>query len=537
MDVLSLRSESGLEVAKPCPGTFGTPEVAAPARPMRVLLLYPEVPQTFWGLTHALRFFGKRVFSPPLGLLTVAAMLPRGVERRLVDLNTAQVKDELIQWADYVFISAMAVQDESARALINRCKRLGAKIVAGGPLFTCCPDEFPEVDHLVLNEAEITFPEFLQDLARGCPRQRYSSEQHADMRTSPLPAYELLDVKAYAMLTLQFSRGCPNQCDFCNVTSLFGHRPRIKTTAQILAELDQLYKLGWKGKIFFVDDNLLCNKRYLKDELLPAIIRWQNGKNGISFHTQVSMNLADDQELVERMYAAGFDWVFIGIETPEEASLSECGKQQNLHRNMPEQVARLQYSGLQVLGGFIIGFDHDPPDIFRRQFEFIQNGGIAMAMVGLLQAPPGTKLYERLEKENRLVTTSFTPDSVVCDMNFVPRMDREMLLAEYKNLVRKLYSPDCYYRRVAILLSRLKPPSQKMPLSWDSAKAVVRCLFWLGFIRNGRGSFWKTFFWSCLFKPECVQAFFLLAIFGYHFARVYEDMITSASRASARAAV
>src|ERR1035441_466053 len=494
---------------------------------LKILLVYPEVPQTFWSLTHALWFLGRKAFSPPLGLLTVAAMLPEGTERRLVDLNTASLGDDDIRWADYVFISAMAIQSASARTLINRCKQFGKKIVAGGPLFTTSAEDFADVDHLVLNEAEITLPEFLRDLANGEAKPRYTSEERADLHVSPLPAYELLDTKPYALLAVQFSRGCPNQCDFCNVTSLFGHRPRIKTASQIIAELDQIYKLGWKGKISFVDDNLLCNKKYLKDELLPAIIEWQRGKDGISFHTQVSMNLADDQELIERMYTAGFEWVFIGIETPDETCLAECSKRQNLKRNMAEELARIQKAGLQILGGFIVGFDHDSPDIFQRQFDFIQGSGIVMAMVGLLQAPPGTRLYERLKQEKRLLRETFTPDSVVFDTNFTTIMDRGILLSKYKQLVNQLYAPGSYYGRVRVLLSRLKPPKAKLPFSWDTAKALARCFFWLGLVREGRGQFWQTLLWTCFNKPKNVDSFLVLAMFGYHFRKVYNDVVAT----------
>ena len=287
---------------------------------LKILLLYPEVPQTFWSLTHALRFFGKQAWSPPLGLLTVAALLPAQFERRLRDLNVVPLRDDDLAWADYVFLSAMDVQRESSRRIINRCKQAGVKVVAGGPLFTSDPASFGDVDHLVLNEAEATLPGFLNDLANGKPKPRYSTAEFTDVEASPLPAYQLLDTRGYGALSLQFSRGCPYHCEFCDVTALFGRRPRIKTAAQIVAELDNIHQTGWRGKIYFVDDNLMCNKAYLKNDLLPAIIHWKRGKRGVSFHTQITMNLADDQELMDLMYEAGFDWIFIGIETPDKAA-------------------------------------------------------------------------------------------------------------------------------------------------------------------------------------------------------------------------
>jgi len=491
---------------------------------LKILLIYPEVPQTFWSLTHALRFMGKRAYSPPLGLLTVAAMLPPEFQQRLRDLNLEPLRDDDLAWADYVFLSAMSIQQDSARRVIDRCKQAGVKIVAGGPLFTSEPGEFSDVDHLVLNEAEVTLPGFLADLAKGEAKPVYSSAEFADVCNSPLPAYQLLEAKYYGALSVQFSRGCPYQCDFCDVTTLFGRRPRIKTAAQTIAELDNIYHVGWRGKIYFVDDNLMANRPYLKDELLPAVIRWKRDKRGISFHTQITMNLADDQELMDLMYEAGFDWIFIGIETPDEGSLAECNKKQNLHRNLPEQIRRLQRSGLQVQGGFIVGFDHDPPDIFRRQFELIQENGIVMAMVGLLQAPVGTELFKRLKREGRLLG-AFSGNNVLDDTNIVTRMDRDTLRSNYRALVKALYEPKNYYNRVRNLLVQLKEPKEKPPLTKEVLLAVLRCFFWLGLIRKGREHFWRVFLWACFHKRESLQNFLGLAILGYHFCKIHEDLL------------
>ena len=491
---------------------------------LKILLVYPEVPQTFWSLTHALRFMGKRAYSPPLGLLTVAAMLPPEFERRLCDLNVEPLRDEDLAWADYVFLSAMDIQRESSRRVIDRCKQAGVKIVAGGPLFTSDPTQFSDVDHLVLNEAEVTLPVFLEDLATGQAKPVYTTDEYADMRISPLPAYQLLGTKYYGALSVQFSRGCPYHCDFCDVTTLFGRRPRFKTAAQTIAELDNIYRTGWRGKIYFVDDNLMANKPCLKDELLPAIIQWKREKRGISFHTQITMNLADDQELMDLMYEAGFDWVFIGIETPDAGSLAECNKKQNLHRDLPEQIRRLQRNGLQVQGGFIVGFDHDPPDIFRRQYELIQNNGIVMAMVGILQAPTGTDLFKRLQREGR-IRGEYCANNVADDTNVVTRMDRDTLRNSYRALVKALYEPRNYYNRVRNLLMHLKAPKEKPPVTPDILLAVMRCFFWLGLMRNGRAHFWRVFLWTCFRKPGSVQDFLGLAIMGYHFRRVHDDLL------------
>lgn len=497
-------------------------------KPLKILLVYPDVPQTFWSLTHALEFFGKKAWSPPLGLLTVAAMLPAEYERRLVDVNVQPLLHEDILWADYVFVSAMDVQRESSRRLIDLCHRLGRKVVAGGPLFTSDPGDFSDVDHLVLNEAEATLPPFLADLAQGSAKPVYSSNEFVDVTGSPVPSYELLSQRGYGAMSVQFSRGCPYQCEFCDVTTLFGRRPRIKAAGQILEELDNIYRSGWRGKIYFVDDNLMGNRPVLREQLLPALIRWKKGKRGISFHTQITMNLADDQELMDLMYEAGFDWIFIGIETPNEGSLEECKKKQNMRRDLPEQVRRLQRNGLQVQGGFIIGFDNDPPDIFARQYDLIQGSGIVMAMVGLLQAPKGTELYRRLKREGRLVGDYFA-NNVIDDTNILTRMDRDILRTNYRSLVRTLYNPKNYYDRVQTLLIHLKEPKERPLLSFDIFLAVLRCFFWLGIVRRGRYHFWRVLLWTCLKKRESFQNYIGLAILGYHFRKIHEDLFGDAN--------
>ncbi|MBI2437813.1 MAG: B12-binding domain-containing radical SAM protein, partial [Lentisphaerae bacterium] len=358
---------------------------------MNILLVYPEFPDTFWSFKHALEFVRKRAALPPLGLLTVAAMLPREWSKRLVDTNTRALTKKDLAWADMVFISAMVVQRESARRIIAQCKEAGRKVVAGGPLFSIEHNEFPDADHFILNEAELSIPDFLQDLAQGRPRRIYSSTKFADLRRTPAPMWELLNFRHYVCLSIQFSRGCPFTCDFCNVTALLGHRVRIKTSRQIIVELDSLYAQGWRSDVFFVDDNFIGNRQFLKTDLLPELIRWRKVKKGIVFNTETSLNLVEDQTLMEMMVEAGFSKVFIGIETPAEEGLAECGKHQNKNRNLVEDVKRIQRTGLQVQGGFIVGFDSDQPSIFKRQIEFIQKSGIVTAMVGLLQAPPGTR--------------------------------------------------------------------------------------------------------------------------------------------------
>src|SRR5574341_118165 len=397
---------------------------------MKILLLYPRFPDTFWSFKHALRFIRKKAGAPPLGLLTVAAMLPSEWEKRLVDLNVTDLTEEDLAWADYVFVSGMVVQRESVRAILKLCKTVGVRVVAGGPLFTMEHEQFPDVDHFVLHEAEETLAPFLRDLEHGQARRIYATEEFPDINQTPIPLWHMADLRHYETVGIQFSRGCPFNCDFCNVTALLGHRPRTKTAAQIIAELDSLYALGWRKSIFFVDDNFIGNKKQIKSEVLPALIEWRKGKTGMPFSTEVSINLADDPVLLGLMVQAGFDTVFVGIETPNEASLTECSKNQNKGRDLVESVKQLQRAGLQVQGGFIVGFDNDSPSIFQQQIDFIQKSGIVTAMVGLLQAPLGTRLYERMQKENRLVH-DFSGDNVDGSTNIIPRMGLEPLREGY----------------------------------------------------------------------------------------------------------
>jgi radical SAM superfamily enzyme YgiQ (UPF0313 family) len=407
---------------------------------MKILLVYPEFPDTFWSFKHAVTFIGKKAGNPPLGLATIAAMLPTQWEKRLVDMNITRLKQSDLDWADFIFISAMDVQRESVRAVIARCKTIQKTTVAGGPLFTAEYEHFPDVDYFVLNEGEITLPLFLADLEKGTPQRVYQTDEYPDIRSTPVPMWELVDMDKYDSMNIQFSRGCPYNCDFCNVTALLGHRPRTKTKEQIIAELDKLYSLGWRRSMFFVDDNFIGNKKELKRDILPALIEWRKGKEGFLFTTEVSINLADDPELTDLMVKAGFVNIFVGIETPDEDSLTECHKTQNKGRNLVESVKRLQRAGLQVMAGFIVGFDSDTPSIFQRQIDFIQKSGIVTAMVGLLQAPHGTQLYERMAKDGRLLN-EMSGDNADGTTNIVPKMDAEVLKSGYLGIIEQIYSP------------------------------------------------------------------------------------------------
>ena len=488
---------------------------------MKVLLIYPEFPDTFWSFKHALKFIHKKAASPPLGLLTVGAMLPEEWPKRLVDVNVAKLTEKDLAWADIVFISAMVAQRESARQTISRCKEAGLKVVAGGPLFTSEYEQFEEVDHFVLNEAELTLPHFLTDLEQGCARRVYETSEFSNIQETPAPMWELANLKRYASMNIQFSRGCPFDCEFCNVTTLFGHRPRTKTTEQIIAELDALYSLGWRGQMFFADDNFIGNKKYLKTQLLPALIKWQKGKTGIPFNTQASLNLADDVPLMEMMVEAGFDAVFIGIETPDEEGLAECNKKQNKNRDLVESVKLIQRVGLQVQGGFIVGFDSDMRSIFQRQIDFIQKSGIVTAMVGLLQAPVGTRLYKRLKQEGRLVG-HISGDNVDGTTNIIPRMDLDALYEGYRDIVRHIYSPKLYYQRVKTFLREYKAPKIEYSLDFQHILAFFRSGIRLGIFGKERFQYWKILLWTLFRRPELFTLAITFSIYGHHFRKITE---------------
>ncbi len=488
---------------------------------MNALLIYPEFPDTFWSFRHALKFIRKRAAHPPLGLLTVAAMLPSRWSVRLVDTNVTPLSDADLAWADLALVGATTVQRGSAGEILARCAALGVRSVAGGPLFSSEPDAFPQADHMVLNEAEITLPRFVDDIDRGRARRIYTSTELAELRTSPVPRWELADLGAYGSASIQYSRGCPYDCDFCNVTTLFGRRPRTKSAVQIIAELDALWAAGWHDRVFFVDDNLIGHRKRLKRELLPALVDWRRRRRDASFYTQASIDLADDAEMMRMMVEAGFDMVFVGIETPDDESLAECGKRQNLSRNLVADVRRIQRAGMQVQAGFIVGFDHDTPSVFQRQTDFIQKSGIVTAMVGMLQAPVGTRLYKRLESEGRL-RGDVSGDNVDGDTNVVPHMGIEALRSGYRELMHSIYLPKNYYRRIRTFLTEYSRPPLQPRLRCQDLAAFLRSLYHLGLRRGERAQYWKLLGWTLVRHPCHLNLAVTLAIYGHHFRKVCE---------------
>ncbi len=493
---------------------------------MKILLVYPKYLDTFWSFEGALKFISKKATHPPLGLLTVAAMLPKDWQKKLIDMNVTTLRDKDLEWADFVFVSAMSIQKASVKQVISRCKKMDIKVVAGGPLFTTEYEEFEDVDYFVLNEAEVTLPAFLEDLKNGCAKHIYSSKELPDIGKTPIPIWELINMKKYADMNIQYSRGCPFNCEFCNISVLYGHKVRTKTKAQILAELEDLYSQGWRGDLFFVDDNFIGNRRKLKEEILPAMIEWMERKRyPFSFNTEASIDLSDDEELMQLMVKAGFTSVFVGIETPNEESLAECNKVPNKNRDLVACVKKIQKFGLQVQGGFIVGFDNDPPSIFERLSAFVQESGIVTAMVGLLNAPRGTNLYQRLVKEGRLLK-DVTGDNTDFSINFIPKMDYEKLIKGYKRIISRIYSPEPYYKRVREFLRDYKPLQKKsFFFHFSYLGAFFKSILFLGIIEKERVYYWRLFFWSLFRRPQLFHLAITFAIYGFHFRKIFENCL------------
>src|SRR5262245_7250527 len=458
---------------------------------MKTLLVYPEFPDTYWSFRHALSFEGKRSAYPPLSLLTVSAMLPDAWERRLVDMNIQPLKLSDIKWADVVFASAMLVQKDSLRRVVELCKAEGKRVVIGGPYASTGAERLPEADHIFIGEAETTLAEFIRDLERGVPKRVYQAAERPSLSATPIPHFHLADIRRYSAMPVQYSRGCPFDCEFCDIIEIFGRVPRTKSNEQILAELDALFRIGWRGTVFVVDDNFIGNKPRVK-QLLPRLIEWQKSRNWpFVFLTEASVNLADDGELLAGMREAGFYRVFLGIETPVKVSLIEAHKMQNTRRSLLSSVRTIQSHGIEVMAGFIVGFDSDPEDVFDRQIEFIRQSAIPLAMVGILTALPDTNLWRRLHREGRLIKESSGSNSEW--LNFIPTMDVGRLISGHKTILRTIYAPREYYNRALRCLKRL-PHDQREPSMcgfWNSLLILTRVVVRLGVIDSARLEFWR----------------------------------------------
>ncbi|MFA6541854.1 MAG: radical SAM protein [Bacteroidota bacterium] len=493
---------------------------------MNVLLVYPKMPDTFYAMSHFITVIGKKSVYPPLGLLTIAPMLPSSWEKKLLDLNVVDLTTKDLHWADYVLLSAMNVQEESVRNIVQLCNAAGTPIIAGGPLFTHEHGRFPGIAHFVLNEAEITLPLFLRDLEEGNPKHLYQSDEFADITTSPIPDFRLANMGRYLFSIVQYSRGCPYLCDFCDVTALFGRRPRIKTNEQIIRELEAINALGSVKVILFADDNLIGNKKALKADLLPALIAWRKKANPeFFFATQLTINLADDDELMELLLRAGFRHIFIGIETPDEEGLKASLKNQNLKRDQFNNIQKLHRAGFIISAGFIVGFDTDTSTIFQRQIDFIQDSGIPLPIVNILKAPPGTELYERIVREGRLSKPfAFTEG----DTNIVPVMDEKQLYDGFIYIMENIYSPEKSFKRIIEFFKVYSYPRSdiRIPDSYHlgDVRIVLRILFLLGVRYRGRKYFWKLIFWSIKHKPSFMDKSLYYGVMIYQMHLTYEHI-------------
>ena len=437
------------------------------------LLVYPECPPSNWGINFALEMLGAKAAFPPLGLLTVAAMFPPKYDLRVVDMNVSPLKDSDLDWADMVFTSTMIVHRESLQKVIERCHHAGVPVVAGGPYPTSNHQDIAGVDHFVLDEAEETFPRFLRDLDKGRAEFIYREPRKPDVTRTPIPRFDLIELSDYSAMCVQFSRGCPFDCEFCDITKLYGRVPRTKSPQQIVEEFEALYRLGWRGYLFLVDDNFIGNRRDAL-HLLPAIAEWQRA-HGYPFRlfTEASVNLARMDSVMDAMIEAGFNGVFLGIETPNPKALAITKKPQNINGREQDYllnaVRKIQHKGMQVMGGFILGLDGDDERVFDAQIQFIQDAGIPMALVGLLAALKGTDLYTRLQSENRLLDVPVGTSATA--LNFVPQMDPRTLIEGYLRVVSTIYDPSLenYFERCLTLFKHLKPPPHVTPSLKENA--------------------------------------------------------------------
>ncbi|MGD8777347.1 MAG: B12-binding domain-containing radical SAM protein [Ignavibacteria bacterium] len=494
---------------------------------MNILLVYPEMPDTIGKFKQFLKLTGRKSAFPPIGLLTVAAMLPADWNKKLVDTNCKKLTQKDLKWADYVFLSAMNVQAKSVFEIIKICNDEKVKVVAGGPLFTHEYEKFEGVDHFVLNEAEITLPEFLKDLGNGNAKHIYKSSQFANVIETPAPLWELLDLDNYIYSIVQYSRGCPYLCDFCDVTALFGRVPRVKSPGQIINELDILVKSGRNEMIFFADDNLIGNKNVLKKELLPALIEWRSrNKYAPTFATQLTINLADDDELIQLLLEAGFRHILIGIESIDEEALANMRKKQNTRRDLLENLKKLQEKGFIIIGTFIVGLDDDKESVFENVAKFIQDSGIVLVVINVLKAPPGTELYERMKREERLLENfKFDEDKT----NIIPKMDPETLHYGYKFVLGEAYSAKNVFERSIVHFKMKKKFKVKNPLRrkihFSDIVSFLRIVLFMGILNSECKYFWMLFKYAYKNHQNYIDLALLYSLIMYEYNKLYEKFV------------
>lgn len=487
---------------------------------MNILLINPQFPGSFWSFEESLKYINKKTSFPPLGLMTVAAMLPENYEKKLVDMNTSKLKDKDIIWADMIFITAMLVQKQNAQNTINRCKKMDKKIVAGGPAFTTQYQQFENVDHLVLDEGEMTLPRFLSDFEQGQAKEIYRSEEKPDVNNAALPDWSLIKMRDYVSVSVQYSRGCPYNCEFCDIIVMNGRKPRTKAPERMMAEFDSLYKAGWRESVFIVDDNFIGNKVEVK-KMLNRLIQWQKDHNyPFIFFTEASVDLAKDEELMRLMSEAGFDKVFLGIETPSLQSLTECSKHQNTKADLAESIKTLHSWGLQVMGGFIVGFDSDTAGIFDQQINFIQKTGVVTAMVGILTALPKTRLWQRLKEEKRLIFDS-KGENTDGSINFIPKMGKKTLLSGYKKIITTIYSSKEYYRRVRTFLKDFNVEKHlKKTFRFTDLRPLFRSFWRIGIISSARFEYWRLLLGTLFTDLKKLPLAIEMTIYGAHFRKL-----------------
>ncbi|BAU64391.1 Radical SAM domain protein [Stanieria sp. NIES-3757] len=492
---------------------------------MRVLLIYPLFPKSFWSFEKTLRLVDRKVLLPPLGLITVAAILPQEWELKLVDRNIRSVSDSEWDWAELIIISGMIVQKEDLLTQIKEAKKRGKPVAVGGPYATTSPEEVEAVgtDYLVLDEGEITLPMFVKAIERGETKGIFRTPEKADVTKTPIPRYDLLEIDAYDSMSVQFSRGCPFQCEFCDIIVLYGRKPRTKTPQQLISELEHLYNLGWRGGVFMVDDNFIGNKRNVK-LLLKELKVWMQAKDyPFSFDTEASVDLAQDPELMELMVDCSFKKVFLGIETPDESSLALTQKFQNTRDPLSESVDKITRAGLQVMAGFIIGFDGEKAGAGDRIVRFVEQTAIPIAMFSMLQALPHTALWHRLEKEGRLIDRGANINQTTL-MNFIPTRPMEEIAQEYINGFWQLYDPERYLDRVYRYFMKLGIPKHSGKRRLDSkAVSAILTLFWRqGILRQTRWIFWRNLIKIMLHNIRLLPFYLIVCAYLEHFAEYRE---------------
>jgi radical SAM superfamily enzyme YgiQ (UPF0313 family) len=491
----------------------------------RILLVYPEFPTTYWSYKHIMSFLGKKAVMPPLGLMTVAAMIPERYDLSLIDMNVSMLKAKDLINVDLVFISAMIVQKKSFEKAVKLCNEYNVPVVAGGPYPTSSYTGIKGVDYFILNEAEITLPEFFNDYEKGVPKKIYQTDLKPDITKTKPFRLDLVRVKDYSNMAVQYSRGCPFSCEFCDIIEMFGREPRTKLPDQFIAEIEMIYDSGFRGPVFIVDDNFIGNKSSVKN-LLGNIIVWQE-RHGFpfAFFTEASINLAQDEELMDLMVSANFDMVFTGIETPDPVTLEKCQKIQNVKVDMYESIRKIQGKGLEVTGGFIVGFDTDPVNIFDRQIDFIQKAGIPTAMIGLLTALPNTQLYRRLKKENRLLGESNGNNTHELGMNFISKMPVKTIIDGYKYVIGELYSPKKYFERALLLIKNLSAHKNKSTkIYWTDIRALINSLFRQTFSRYGF-YYIKFLLLSIRYNYRRFPQAVAVAVVGYHYFKITKDIL------------